>query len=301
MTKTQETNYSTLWFAAARMDPSLLGECYDCMSDTPDDPCISSPRRNRIMPVCTSASIDNRRLNWDELSVCTDGAEVQEESPILEYRTMLNKSRSALWTAAASMDASILGECYDCMTVEVDGACMPLMPQIHDIRVCTSGANASRILTWDELSVCTDDEATRMADSPILDYRVFSREIVALASTVLRAAQCAEYPLTRSLVKQSALLNLVANLHGMKDRLLLITRYERYRWTTDIDDALKAMYSKLRSNNRFMRPVYGYPSRQIKVFYAAGMRERSVCKDIATHGMDERLFLQACMALRRPC
>ena len=111
--------------------------------------------------------------------------------------TTQKNNESALWAAAAGMDASLLGECYDCMAIALDSTCMPLPPQMQDISVCVARSDAKRILTWDELSVCTDDEATQTVDSPKLEYRVFSQEIVALASTVLRAMQYAEYP-TRS-------------------------------------------------------------------------------------------------------
>lgn len=300
MSATRKKNDSALWSAAAGMDPSLLGECYECMASAPDSACMSLPPRIQHLSVCTSGSNANRLLTWAELSVCTDGEAMQiAKSPKLEYQTAQNNSASALWAAAAGMDASVLGECYDCMAFAPGSTCMPLPPQVRDISVCTSRSVANRLLTWDELSVCTDDEATQIVDSPILDDQVFSREIVALASTVLRATQHAEYPHTQSIVKQNALLNLRANLHGMVPRLLIITQYAKYAWTAELDDALKALYSKLRSYNRFMRPVYGYPSRQIKVFYAAGMRERTVCKEMSAQGMDQRLFLQACMPLRR--
>ena len=256
--------------------------------------CVYRKQRLHTMSVYRSASHANRKPSWKGLSVCRTAVTCHKK---LKYRPKQSNGTFELWTAAASMDASNLGDCYECMTVATKNA---YKPRIRDISVCAPNNKPRRILTWDELSVCTDDETMAMPETSFTDSQVFSQEIVALASTVIKAAERAEYELTQSRVKHSALLSLIANLQGMAPELLTIVQYAKYKWTQNIDDALKALYTKLRTKSRFMRPVYGYPSRQIKVFYAAGTRERSVCKEIAAQGMDQKLFMQTCMPLRRP-
>ena len=65
-----------------------------------------------------------------------------------------------------------------------------------ELSVCTD-----RVMAWDELSVCTEEESEpQNTDIWHAEERVFGEDIVALASTVLRAFQHIEYPTTQALV-----------------------------------------------------------------------------------------------------
>ena len=81
--------------------------------------------------------------------------------------------------------------------------------------MCTAAGGEDRLLAWDELSVCTEEESeTRSTDIWHADVRVFGADIVALASTVLRAFQHTEYQTTQARVKHATLTKLRTNLQG---------------------------------------------------------------------------------------
>ena len=156
-------------------------------------------------------------------------------------------------------------------------------------------------MAWDELSVCTEEESeTRSTDIWHAEERVFGADIVALASTVLRAFQHIEYKTTQAGVKHATLTKLRTNLQGIAPNLLITMEHAKYANTPALNAALLELYAKLRSENRLVKAVYGYPSRQIKVFYAAWMRERAVCKAIREGGLSRNDFLRACMPLHFP-
>ena len=225
-------------------------------------------------------------------------------------------NESQLWAAAASMDASVLGECYSSLWSASSRACIPHVQQRREntptevtqrilawdeLSVCTAPGDEDRFLAWDELSVCTEEESeTRSTDIWHADVRVFGADIVALASTVLRAFQHIEYQTTQARVKHATLTKLRTNLQGIVPKLLIITEHAKYANTPALNAALLELYAKLRSENRLVKAVYGYPSTQIKVFYAAWMRERAVCKAIREGDLSRNDFLQACMSLHFP-
>ena len=223
---------------------------------------------------------------------------------------------SQLWAASASMDASLLGECYSSLWSASPRACIPHVSRRlentptevtdrilawDELSVCTAPGDEDRFLAWDELSVCTEEESeTRSTDICRVDVRVFGADIVALAGTVLRAFQHIEYQTTQARVKHATLSKLRTNLQGIVPKLLIITEHAKYANTPVLNAALLELYAKLRSENRLVKAVYGYPSRQIKVFYAAWMRERAVCKAIREGDLSRNDFLQACMPLHSP-
>ena len=171
----------------------------------------------------------------------------------------------------------------------------------RELSVCTAPGDEDRFLAWDELSVCTEEESeTRSTDICRVDVRVFGADIVALAGTVLRAFQHIEYQTTQARVKHATLSKLRTNLQGIVPKLLIITEHAKYANTPVLNAALLDLYAKLRSENRLVKAVYGYPSRQIKVSYAAWIRERAVCKAIREGFLSRDDFLQACMPLHSP-
>ena len=170
-----------------------------------------------------------------------------------------------------------------------------------ELSVCTAAGDEDRLMAWDELSVCTEEESEpQNTDIWHAEERVFGEDIVALASTVLRAFQHIEYQTTQAQVKQATLTKLHTNLQGIVPKLLIITEHAKYANTQALNAALLELYAKLRSGNRLVKAVYGYPSRKIKVFYAAWMRERAVCKAIREGDLSSNDFLQACMHLHYP-
>ena len=214
---------------------------------------------------------------------------------------------SQLWAASASMDASLLGDCYSSLWSASPRACIPHVSRRREntptevtdrilawdeLSVCTALGDEDRFLAWDELSVCTEEESETRS--------TFSADIVALACTVLRAFQHIEYQTTQARVKHATLSKLRTNLQGIVPKLLIITEHAKYANTPFLNAALLDLYAKLRSENRLVKAVYGYPSRQIKVFYAAWMRERAVCKAIREGFLSRNEFLQACMPLHFP-
>ena len=205
---------------------------------------------------------------------------------------MKNTIAGDCWKAAARMDATIMGDCYGPMRAKAAAKYEP-RPQKPE-KIPRNGTS----LAWDELSVCTDDsETTAGADT---EKNVFGTEITGLATTVIYASKCAAYPTTQSTVNRKALNSLADNLRSVLPALRIVAEYAHYAGTRQLDNALVEMYEKLRSKTRLVKPVYGYPSRQVKVFYAAGMRERSVCKKMYETAMSKHEFLEACIALRQP-
>ena len=73
---------------------------------------------------------------------------------------MKNTIASDCWKAAARMDATIMGDCYGPMRAKAAAKYEP-RPQKQE-KIPRNGTS----LTWDELSVCTDDsETTAGADT----------------------------------------------------------------------------------------------------------------------------------------
>ena len=211
---------------------------------------------------------------------------------------------SQLWAAAASMDASLLGDCIPHVQYRRESPPIEVTECIRswdELSECTAAGDEDRLLAWDELSVCTEEGSeARRIDIWHAEERVFGADIVALASTVLRAFQHIEYQTTQARVKHATLTKLRTNLEGIVPNLLIITEHSKYANTPALNGALLELYAKLRSENRLVKAVYGYPSRQIKVFYAAWMRERAVCKAIREGHLSRNDFLQACMPLHFP-
>ena len=202
------------------------------------------------------------------------------------------------------MDASLLGDCIPHVQHRRENPPTEVTECIRswdELSECTAAGDEDRLLAWDELSVCTEEGSeTRRIDIWHAEERVFGADIVALASTVLRAFQHIEYQTTQARVKHATLTKLRTNLEGIVPNLLIITEHSKYANTPALNAALLELYAKLRSENRLVKAVYGYPSRQIKVFYAAWMRERAVCKAIREGDLSRNDFLQACMPLHFP-
>ena len=202
------------------------------------------------------------------------------------------------------MDASLLGDCIPHVQHRRENPPTEVTESIRswdELSECTAAGDEDRLLAWDELSVCTEEGSeTRRIDIWHAEERVFGADIVALASTVLRAFQHIEYQATQARVKHATLTKLRTNLEGIVPNLLIITEHSQYANTPALNAALLELYAKLRSENRLVKAVYGYPSRQIKVFYAAWMRERAVCKAIREGRLSRNDFLQACMPLHFP-
>ena len=202
------------------------------------------------------------------------------------------------------MDASLLGDCIPHVQHRRENPPIEVTECIRswdELSECTAAGDEDRLLAWDELSVCTEEGSeARRIDIWHAEERVFGADIVALASTVLRAFQHIEYQTTQARVKHATLTKLRTNLEGIVPNLLIITEHSKYANTPALNGALLELYAKLRSENRLVKAVYGYPSRQIKVFYAAWMRERAVCKAIREGHLSRNDFLQACMPLHFP-
>ena len=137
---------------------------------------------------------------------------------------------SQLWAAAASMDASLLGDCIPHVQHRRENPPIEVTECIRswdELSECTAAGNEDRLLAWDELSVCTEEETeTRSTDIWHADVRVFGADIVALASTVLRAFQHIEYQTTQARVKHATLTKLhestgysseAVNNHGARE------------------------------------------------------------------------------------
>ena len=313
---------SPLWAAAASMDASLLGDCWVSLA-------IACPNAHMPLQPLQQGSVamdtPGRQLTWEELSVCTDADEDgilnADGSSRIRAGIANNCSMTAeqcrlhtppVWAAAASMDASLLGDCWGSLAIACPHVHMPRQPQQQGIVAMDT---PGRRLAWDELSVCTDADDDGVLNPDVLSTcmdddeqnrrgsfwrpqdRVFGASIVALASTVLRAVQYTEYPTTQAIVKHATLTKLRTNLHSIIPKLVIIAEYADYANTPALDAALGDMYAQLRSANRLVKAVYGYPARQVKIFYAAWMRERCVIEEIRRRGLTRSEFIRECMPL----